>query len=52
MEVYSQGKQQLNLLEDGDIMLKRSKIKKQKFYFQLETSGEELLPPVEVPMIR
>jgi hypothetical protein len=51
MAVFNQEKLQLNLLEDGDIMLKKYQMEKQKLYFLLETFGVELLLLVEVQMI-
>jgi len=45
-------KQQLNMQEDGDIMLKRYHKTKLKYFFRLVTFGEELLLHVVVQMIR
>ena len=51
MVVFNQEKLQLNSLEDGDIMLKKYQMEKQKLYFLLETFGVELLLLVEAQMI-
>lgn len=51
MVVFNQEKLQLNSLGDGDIMLKKYQMEKQKLFFLLETFGVELLLLVEVQMI-